>query len=78
METPRPTLDVVNLQSPPALKSKRRSALKKVLGPSGPVVSRVLSKYRKRQAQLLGDSDEDPSPYSPTHIFYCLDTPTRG
>jgi hypothetical protein len=78
METPRPTLDVVNLTSPPALKSKRRSALKKIVGPAGPVTSRVLSKYRKRQTQLLGESDEDPCPYKPTYVFYCLDSPIQG
>lgn len=76
--TPRPTIDVMNLESPPALKSKRRAALKKTLGPAGPVANRVLSKYRKRQTQLLGDSDEDPCPYKSTYVFYCLDSPTQG
>lgn len=74
METPRPTLDVLNLESPPALKSKRRSALKKAMGPVGPVASRVLSKYRARQTKLLGDFDDDPSPYKSTYVFYCLDS----
>lgn len=78
METPRPTLDVVNLVSPPALTSKRRARMKKVLGPAGPVVSRILSKYRTRQTHLLGDRDEDPCPYKPTYVFYCLDSPTQG
>lgn len=77
METPRPTLDVVNLQSSPVLKSKRRSALKKAMGPVGPIASRVVSKYRKRQSQLLGESDDDPCPYRPTYVFYCLDSPTK-
>lgn len=74
---PRPTLDVLNLESPPSLKKKRKAALKKAMGPAGPVASRVLSKFRARQAKLLGESDDDPYPYSPTYLFYCLDSPPK-
>lgn len=71
----RPTLDVLNLESPPSLKKKRKSAMKKALGPAGPVASRVVSKYRAKQTKLLGESKDDPYPYSPTYVFYCLDSP---
>ena len=74
METPRPTLDVDNLDSPQRLRTKRKSAMKKVMGPVGSLTSRIVSKYRRQQTKLLGESDEDPSPYKPTYVFYCLDT----
>jgi hypothetical protein len=73
----RPKLDVMNLESPPALKKQRKAAMKKAVGPVGPVASRVLSKYRARQTKLLGEYDDDPHPYSPTYIFYCLDSPNE-
>jgi RNA-splicing ligase RtcB len=73
METPRPILDVENLDSPDTLRKKRKSAMKKALGSTGSSAGRVVSKYRARQTKLLGESDEDPYPYSPKYIFYCLD-----
>jgi hypothetical protein len=73
----RPKIDVMNLESPPALKKQRRAALKKAMGPAGPVASRVVSKYRARQRKLLGDDNEDPDPYSHTYVFYCLDSPPK-
>lgn len=74
---PRPKLDVMNLSSPAELTKQRKAVFKKALGPVGPIASRVLSKYRARQTKLLGESDEDPNPYSPTYVFYCLDSPPR-
>ena len=77
METPRPTLDTLNLHSPESLRKKRRSALKHALGKLHPDAGRVVTKYRSRQAKLLGERDEDPHPYSPTYVFYCLDSPPK-
>ena len=74
---PRPTLDVLNLESPHELRKKRKAAMKKAMGPVGPIATRVVSKYRARQTKLLGESEEDPYPYSPTYIFYCLDSPSK-
>jgi hypothetical protein len=71
----KPKLDVTNLESPESLKRARRSVLKKVVGPAGPVTSRVLSKYRARQRKLLRRTEEDPDPYDERYIFYCLDSP---
>lgn len=84
METPRPTLEVTNLTSPPALRSKRRADWKKrmkaaIAKPPEHTrqCSNLLSRYRKRQTKLLGESDEDPCPYKPTYVFYCLDSPPK-
>ena len=73
----RPKLDVMNLESPDALTKKRKAVWKKVVGPAGPIATRVLSKYRARQRKLLGDDTEDPDPYDERYIFYCLDSPPR-
>jgi hypothetical protein len=39
------------------------------------MTKKVLSRYRRRQTIKLGARDEDPNPYEPNYIFYCLDTP---
>ena len=36
-------------------------------------IRRVLAKYRRRQTRQLGCRDEDPDPYDPSYVFYCLD-----
>lgn len=74
---PRPTLDVLNLESPETLRKQRRVALKKAMDPAGSTASRVLTKYRAKQTKLLGEPDVDPYPYSSTYIFYCLDSPPK-
>lgn len=73
--TPRPTLVVDNLCTPDSLYKKRKSALRKAMGPPSPESNRVLAKYRTRQTKLLGKRDDDPHPYSPRYVFYCLDSP---
>jgi hypothetical protein len=29
-------------------------------------------KFRSKQRELLDDDIEDPSPYEPTYVFYCV------
>ena len=77
METPRPTLDVTNLDSPESLRKKRKTMLKDAMGKPHRDAGRVVTKYRSRQTKLLGERDEDPHPYSPTYVFYCLDSPPK-
>jgi hypothetical protein len=38
--------------------------------------SRVLRKWRRRQTKTLGYEAEDPDPYSPTYVFFCLEVPS--
>lgn len=73
---PRPTLDVVNLDSPKSLLKKRRRALKKAI-PRDKEARKVVSRLRRRQNRALGSRDDDPDPYDPSYIFYCLDTPPK-
>ena len=79
-DTPRPTLDVVNLDSPKDVRKERRNRLRRILRKQASSevkekARRVMRKYRRRQESL--DSDSDPDPYSPNHLFYCLETPPR-
>ena len=76
---PRPTLDVINLDSPKTLMKKRRGDLKRALPRKDDKVRKVLRRYRRRQARELDESDtSDPDPYDPAYIFYCLETPPRS
>lgn len=71
---PRPTLDVVNLESPRRLYRKRRRAMKIVLPKEvKKAVSRVVSHYRRKQRKLWGKKVEDPDPYDSDYVFFCLD-----
>jgi hypothetical protein len=36
-------------------------------------VSRVVSRYRRKQKKLLGKSDSDPDPYDSDYVFFCLE-----
>lgn len=35
-------------------------------------IRRILANHRRRQTRKLGKRDEDPDPYDPGYIFYCL------
>lgn len=78
--TPRPTLDVTNLESPRTLRSNRRRTLRRILKAAlafskkeKKVISKILSRLRRRQKRYLGTKDSDPDPYDPDYIFYCLE-----
>lgn len=79
---PRPTLDVDNLDLSVALETKRTKALTCHIHTSH-VARRVYQAYRaiqhkKMQAHLRSTKkvaiaeSEDPSPYEPSYVFYCL------
>ncbi len=71
MTTPRPTIDVDNLDSPKSLGEQRKKALRSRIPRVSPRAYVVVSRYRERQRKLLGDeSDDDPDPYDPSYIFF--------
>ena len=71
---PRPTLDVVNLESPRRLRRQRRRAMKvEIPKEVKRVVSRVVSRYRRKQRKLIGKTVEDPDPYDSDYVFFCLE-----
>ncbi len=70
----RPTLDVVNLNSPRTLVRYRRRLIKSAV-PRISGDTRVVSRYRRRQRRALGSKDSDPDPYDPSYVFYCLEMP---
>lgn len=67
---PRPTLDVVNLDSPSRLQRQRRKAMKLEVPKEA---KKVVSRYRRKQRRLLGKTDKDPDPYDSDYVFYCLE-----
>ena len=71
---PRPTLDVVNLDSPSRLRRQRRRAMEiEIPKEEKKIVSRVLTRYRRKQRRLWGKTVEDPDPYDSDYVFYCLE-----
>ena len=71
---PRPTLDVIHLDSPRRLQRERRRAMKVVIPKEDKkIASRVVSRYRRQQKRLSGEKDSDPDPYDSDYVFYCLD-----
>ena len=79
---PRPTLDVDNLDCPADLITKRKKDMNRHIHTSH-VARRVYQAYRaiqhkKMQAHLRSTKkvaiaeSEDPSPYDPSYVFYCL------
>ncbi len=71
---PRPTLDVVHLDSPRRVYRARRRAMKLELPKEEKkLASRVVSRYRRKQTQLWGKRVSDPDPYDPDYVFYCLE-----
>lgn len=39
------------------------------------VIRKLLAVYRRRQTRKLGARNEDPDPYDPSYIFFCLKGP---
>lgn len=71
MITPRPTIDVDNLESPKSLNRERKKALRSRIPRVSPRANVVVARYRTRQRDLLGgESDDDPDPYDPAYIFF--------
>lgn len=70
MDTPRPTVDVENLDSPKSLGKERKKALRSRIPRVSPRAYVVVSRYRNRQRDMLSDTDDDPDPYDPSYIFF--------
>ncbi len=74
---PRPTLQVDELTFPSALRASRKRALLQRLSkwtkPDKQRLYRIMYKFRTKQ-RTLDDDIEDPNPYKPTYVFYCMNT----
>lgn len=76
----KPTIDTKS-KGDSSLAEKRRKAwkrkMKKILDVSKKdkkKVSEILHRWRKKQRRLLGIRHvEDPHPFEPTYVFYCLE-----
>ena len=79
---PRPALDVDNLDCPADLFAKRKKSMTRHIHTSH-VARRIYNAYRALQHKKMQEYDggtkkaaildsEDPSPYEPSYVFYCL------
>jgi hypothetical protein len=75
METPRPTLSLT--LSPTPHRSNVWAAHIARLVDRSPedahLIASILARHRRRQTRRLHERDEDPDPYAPSYIFFCLD-----
>jgi hypothetical protein len=70
----RPTLDVINLDSPRRVYRERRRAMKlDIPKQDKKLATRVVSRYRRKQKRLIGKTVDDPDPYDSDYVFYCLE-----
>lgn len=37
------------------------------------MISKIISRLRRKQRRSLGTKDTDPDPYDPDYVFYCLE-----
>jgi hypothetical protein len=77
----KPTLDIMNLRCPKDVQLRRRMRMETIIqhpytDADRKQIAAVLRTLRSRQTRRLGGRDEDPSPYDPQYVFYCL-TGTR-
>jgi hypothetical protein len=74
---PKPTIDLSNLNGSRQLEALRRRRMEAAIRTSDEdrkKITAVLRKYRSRQTKRLGYRVEDPDPYEPEYLFYCLDS----
>lgn len=76
MDTPRPSL-VVNgsYRSSAHAKAWTRHMTEVLAIPKHEevLIRKVLATHRRRQTRKLGHRNEDPDPYDPSYVFYCLE-----
>jgi len=79
--TPKPELNVDDLDCPPALRTQREDALKKrfpkLTDRHKRRIRYILTKFRAKQKEMLDkvykEPDyDDPDPYDATYLFYCF------
>ncbi len=71
--TPRPLLDVTDLNPTKKLLQDRRRVFRKAMPKGSKKLARLLYKFREKQRELLGSEDiEDPNPYDKKYVFYAL------
>ena len=73
----KPTLDTEDLPQCTQHSKEWKRKLRELIHTDKKVRSRenrILRKWREKQDELLGyDDEEDPDPYQPTYVFYCLE-----
>ena len=73
----KPTLDIINLCECAQYRKEWRRKIRELIHTDKKVRSRenrILRKWRDKQEELLGyEDEEDPDPYRPTYVFYCLE-----
>ncbi len=73
---PKPTLETEHLPQCAEHSKEWKRKIRELVHTDKRVRSRenrVLRKWRDKQDELLGYEEEDPDPYQPTYVFYCLE-----
>jgi hypothetical protein len=77
MDTPRPTIDTNgSFRGASAREKAWRHRMQVILAipkEEEDVIRKVLAAHRRRQTRKLGYRYEDPDPYDPSYLFYCLE-----
>jgi hypothetical protein len=69
---PKPTLDINKLEFCETRHREWKRHMKNLIRQSTRM-NRIVHKWRKKQECLIGSDQEDPDPYKPTYVFYCLE-----
>lgn len=77
ISTPKPTLDVTNLDTRTSLLKRRLKEYKRRIPKFDKYdrreIAYILHKFRKKQRKMLDSRNiEDPDPYDCTYVFYCF------
>ena len=76
MSTPKPRLVVNGSYAPSSRTIARDRLVASVLkrpAEDEATIRKILANHRRRQTRKLGKRNEDPDPYDPSYIFFCLD-----
>lgn len=73
----KPTLNVDDLRQCEEYRKEWKRKIRELIHTDKKVRSRenrILRKWRDKQDELLGyEDEEDPDPYQPTYVFFCLE-----
>jgi hypothetical protein len=74
--TPKPELNVDDLDCPSALQLQRildfKKRFPKLTDRDKRRIRYIMTKFRAKQKKMLDEGYDDPDPYDETYLFYCF------